>query len=51
MKKHAMSFLKSPLGYLFNFLAHLPIVGGLAVVANGCEVFCLRDGIQDEVWF
>lgn len=51
MKKHLTSFAKSPLGYLFNLIAHLPIIGGLGFVANGCEAFCLRDGVQDEVWF
>ena len=51
MKNHLVSFVKSPVGYAFNFLAHLPIIGSLSFIANGCEVFCLRDGIQDEVWF
>jgi hypothetical protein len=51
MKKHLVSFLKSPVGYAFNFLAHLPLVGSLGLIASGCEVFCLRDGVQDEVWF
>ncbi len=51
MKKHLLSFLKSPLGYTFNFLAHIPLVRDLNPIINGCEFFCLRDGIQDEVWF
>lgn len=48
MKKHILSFLKSPIGYIFNFIAHF---NGSAFVANCCEAFCLHDGVQDEVWF
>jgi len=51
MKKHIVSFLKSPVGYFFNFIAHLPIIGNLGIIADACETFCLRDGVQDEVWF
>lgn len=48
MEKHIVSFLKSPLGYAFNFLAHF---NHSRIIANCCETFCLRDGVQDEVWF
>ena len=50
MKKHLVSFLKSPIGYAFNFIAHFDFLSG-RFVCWGCEAFCLRDGVQDEVWF
>jgi hypothetical protein len=51
MKKHLISFAKAPLGYIFNFLAHFRIFNNSCFIANCCETFCLRDGVQDEVWF
>lgn len=48
MKAHLLSFVKAPVGYLFNLVAHF---GGGRFVCWGCETFCLRDGVQDEVWF
>lgn len=56
MRKHVISFLRSPLGYIFNLLASLAgwlptkvdqaLTGWLAPL---CEVFCIRDGVQDDV--
>jgi hypothetical protein len=48
MKAHALSFIKAPIGYLFNFVAHF---NGSQFVCWGCETFCLQDGIQDDCWF
>lgn len=63
MKRHLLSFLRSPLGYVLNVLAILTVklaeTPGFAWVdwtfertlLPACDVLCLRDGIQDEVWF
>lgn len=48
MKSHILSFIKSPIGYAFNFVAHF---NGSRFVCWGCETFCLRDGVQDDCWF
>jgi len=48
MKAHALSFIKAPIGYLFNLVAHF---NGSRFVCWGCETFCLQDGIQDDSWF
>jgi hypothetical protein len=48
MQAHALSFVKAPVGYLFNFAAHFV---GWRFICWGCETFCLRDGIQDDTWF
>jgi hypothetical protein len=48
VKAHIVSFIKSPIGYFFNFIAHF---GGGRFVCWGCETFCLRDGVQDDCWF
>jgi hypothetical protein len=48
VKAHVLSFVKAPVGYVFNLVAHF---GGGRFVCWGCETFCLRDGVQDEVWF
>jgi hypothetical protein len=50
MKSHLSSFIKAPIGYLFNFVAHFDFLSG-RFVCWGCETFCLRDGIQDDCWF
>ena len=50
MKAHILSFVKAPIGYLFNFVAHFDCLSG-RFVCWGCETFCLRDGIQDDCWF
>ena len=50
MKAHFFSFIKAPIGYLFNFVAHFDFLSG-RFVCWGCETFCLRDGIQDDCWF
>lgn len=59
MKRHLLSFLRSPHGYAINFVAtatealqlhELPIVGWIyshTVCPLGC-MFCLRDGVQDD---
>jgi len=55
--KYLISFLKSPLGFVFNFLATLSVyliyvpktVDKLIIL--GCETFCLKDGIQDDMMF
>ena len=48
MRKHLTSFIKSPIGYVFNFIAHF---NGSRFVCWGCETFCLNDGIQDDCWW
>jgi hypothetical protein len=48
MRSHILSFIKSPIGYLCNFAAHF--VEGRAI-CWACETFCLRDGVQDDMWF
>ena len=50
MKAHIVSFVKAPVGYLCNFLAHFPILPA-GFISRACETFCLRDGVQDECWF
>ena len=50
MQAHALSFIKAPLGYIFNFLAHFDCISG-RFVCWGCETFCISDGIQDDSWF
>jgi hypothetical protein len=50
MKAHLFSFIKAPIGYLFNFVAHFDFLSG-RFICWGCETFCLRDGIQDDCWF
>lgn len=50
MKQHLISFIKAPLGYIFNFLAHFDLLSG-RFVCWGCETFCLQDGVQDDCWF
>ena len=48
MRKHLTSFIKSPIGYAFNFIAHF---NGSRFVCWGCETFCLNDGVQDDCWW
>jgi hypothetical protein len=50
MKQHLISFIKAPVGYIFNFLAHFDFLSG-RFVCWGCETFCLQDGVQDDCWF
>jgi hypothetical protein len=50
MKAHLFSFIKAPIGYLFNFVAHFDLLSG-RFVCWGCETFCIQDGIQDDCWF
>ena len=62
--KHLVSFARSPLGYTLNLLATLGVhatrVPGLRWVdyvfervgmTHACEMFCLRDGVQDDMLF
>ena len=63
MTKHVLSFIRSPLGYLFNLLATLAVYAGMvpglgwvdrhvgAWLTGPCERFCARDGIQDDMLF
>ena len=54
MRNHLFSFIKCPIGYVFNFLAHFSYMDKefpCRFVCWGCETFCLKDGIQDECWF
>ena len=61
--RHLFSFARSPLGYFFNLAATLAVHGeALPGVGRGfevlggwlaapCEVFCARDGVQDDMLF
>jgi hypothetical protein len=52
MTKHFISFIKCPIGYAFNFVAHFEYPQSLTrFVCWGCETFCLQDGVQDNAWF
>jgi hypothetical protein len=62
-RQHLLSFLRAPLGYVLNVAAILCVklatVRGFGWVdplfertlLPACDVLCLRDGVQDEVWF
>ena len=54
--QYLISFLKSPLGFIFNFFATLSVHLGFPECSNkflcwGCETFCINDGIQDDMLF
>ena len=54
MKKHLVSFLHSPLGYAFNFLASVDQYIWVMPdkwLSKCCEEFCLNDGVQDDPLF
>jgi len=58
MKRHLVSFAKSPLGYLANFVATVTVYCGKTVedftarpVCWACETFTIRDGVQDAPLF
>lgn len=56
MKRHILSFVKSPLGYVANFVAtascYLPVPAIVErAIAASCETLCLRDGVQDDMMF
>lgn len=59
MKKHLISFLKSPIGYIANFIATLTQYVPEWVncwffdwwIIPVCEICCLKDGIQDDPMF
>lgn len=61
--RHILSFLRSPLGYILNFLCtllvHAESLPGLANpmraagewLSGPCEILCARDGVQDDMLF
>jgi hypothetical protein len=58
MKRHLLSFLRSPLGYVANFLATVTVHCGETVervtarpIIWACETFAVRDGVQDDMLF
>ena len=58
MKRHLLSFLRSPLGYLANFVATVTAHCGPTVedftarpIIWACETFCVPDGVQDDMLF
>jgi len=55
MKRHAISFLKSPIGYLANLIATLDCYIWVPVPTDVqcwlCETFAIKDGIQDDCMF
>lgn len=58
MKRHLLSFLRSPIGYVVNFLAtvlcHGPTWLDVALerpVVWACETFCASDGVQNDMLF
>jgi hypothetical protein len=58
MKRHLLSFLRSPIGYACNFIATLsgyfPIIDKVIpdhVMARLCETFCAHDDVQSDVLF
>lgn len=59
MRKHLISFAKSPIGYLANLLATLATKLPRKVedrffgewLCGICEAFCVKDGVQDDPLF
>lgn len=55
MKRHLLSFLRSPIGYASNLVAtiaqYVPILDQVMPVAWLCETFCARDGVQSDPFF
>lgn len=59
MKRHITSFLRSPIGYIANFIAsatcYLPHWANRLLfdwwICSLCEIFCLKDGVQDDAMF
>lgn len=52
--KYVVSFLRSPIGFVFNLAAHLPSAlfnPAAPFICWGCETFCARDGVQDDCWW
>jgi hypothetical protein len=62
--RHLASFLRAPIGYVVGFIAtclahvdHLPGLRWLhgdaasTVICGACETFCIRDGVQDDMYF
>ena len=51
-----MSFLRSPIGYIANFLATVTCYVPVPRIAEEgiyrlCEAFCVKDGVQDDPLF
>lgn len=54
--RHIASFLRSPLGYIANFIATVTVYTGAPewadrMIGAACETLCLRDGVQDDPLF
>ena len=54
--RYVVSFLKSPLGFLVNVVCtltyRLPVPAWIdRPMCAAVEMFCLKDGIQDDVMF
>ena len=55
MRRHLLSFLRSPIGYMANFVGTATAAFGLdrwswleSLCCWLCNNFCLNDGIQDD---
>ena len=58
MKRHLLSFLRSPIGYVLNLIAtvsqYAPVIDRIIpdhVMARLCETFCAKDDVQSDVLF
>jgi len=56
MRKHFVSILRSPIGYILNLIAtinqYIPAPKSMENwLCAGCETFCLNDGVQDDPLF
>jgi hypothetical protein len=54
--QYLISFLKSPLGFIFNLLATITVYINVPnfvdkFICKGCQSFCINDGIQDDCMF
>ena len=54
--KYLISFIKAPIGFIFNLLATITVYIYSPKVLDkflcwGCETFCINDGIQDDMMF
>lgn len=53
MRKHLVSFLRAPIGYILNAVASLPCMDSmpdsqLGCIGQACDAMCIADGVQDE---
>lgn len=56
---YLLSFIRAPIGFIVNLIATImvhmppmlqsPVVDQVVIVL--CEVFCVQDGVQDDVLF